>query len=300
MITMSTERIRKKRRRRFRKPKPLIVILSSITILLLFVWGGLYWKESSEKALIDNTNGNESSQQTQEENEGQSTVTEGPLDMDIEVNSEENPSTIMDDELTAGAPDPSTSLGETGVDRTITKPAEQVKTKADSPEHIKTPLQTPSQPSSSSQQKNTRQQQTTTQQQPSSQPTSDYTSQVESESSSSKETTDGVTIVQKYEQEMIQLETSCRNDINNALNKANTSFQKLNKGNIADVQTWKENLNIEITTAESTCEATYQDLIRAAEKDDVPIHVIEEWSQTYNALKVRLQDESKAKIQQLM
>lgn len=293
MITMSTERIRKRRRRRFRKPKPLIVILSSITILLLFVWGGLYWKESSEKALIDNTNGNESSQQTQEENEGQSTITEGPLDMDIEINSEEHPS-IMDDELTAGAPDPSTSLGETGVDRTITKPAEQVKTQSDSPEHIKTPLQTPSQPPSSSQQ------QTTTQPQPSSQPTSDYTSQVEPKSSSSKETTDGATIVQKYEQEMIKLETSCRNDMNKALNKANTSFQKLNKSNIADVQAWKENLNIEITTAESTCEAAYQDLIRAAEKEDVPIHVIEEWSQTYIALKVRLQDESKAKIQQLM
>lgn len=293
MITMSTERIRKRRRRRFRKPKPLIVILSSITILLLFVWGGLYWKESSEKALIDNTNGNESSQQTPEENEGNSILTKDPLVMDIEINSEENPS-IIDDELTAGAPNPSTSLGESGVDRTFTEPAEQVKTQSDSPDHIKTPIQTPSQPPSSSQQ------QTTTQPQPSSQPMSDYTGEVEAKSSSSKETTDGATLVQKYEQEMIKLETSCRKDMNNALNKADMSFQKLNKGNIADVQAWKENLNIEITTAESTCEAAYQDLIRTAEKDAVSIHVIEEWTQTYNALKMRLQNESKAKIQQLM
>lgn len=283
---MGTERIRKKRRRRFRKPKPLIVILSSITILLLFVWGGLYWKESSEKALSDNTNGQEPSQQTQQEKERQSTISEDPLDMDIEMNSEEQP---IDDVLTTGsALDPSTTIGEKNSEQTITKPAEQVPTQSDSPDHNNTPIQTPLE------------QQTPSQSQSLSRKTSNNNSHVETKSSSSKETAVGVTITQKYEREMIKLETSCRSDMNKVFNHANTSFQGLNKNNFVDVQAWKENLNTEITAAESICEAAYQDLILAAEKDAVSIDIIEEWSQSYNALKVRLQDESKVKIQQLI
>ncbi len=326
-ITMGKQRIRKKGRRRIRKLNPLIVILTSITIILLFVWGGLYLTESSEKAQIDDqTNGKDRSQTSQLEAEERST--NEPLGMNLGV--EEEPLMIGEMGDSIGISDVKTEVGgesisqspneaekdeETGAQSNIqtpmtsgtsvlTQPKPQSPIQSGTHSTVQSPIQSEAQPQ---QQTNTQSNaQTNVYTLPTTKPDSSSTVELdsprtgESDLSSSKETDVVVTPLQKYEQEMIKIEANCRKDMNVVLNGAENSIQNLDMRNFVSVQSWKENTTKEIATAESTCEVTYQDLIRNAEKDAISTSLIDEWKQTYNTLKVGLQDESRAKMQRLM
>ncbi|WP_169810156.1 hypothetical protein [Paenibacillus antarcticus] len=324
---MGTQRIRKKRRRRILKQNPLIVILTSITIILLFVWGGLYWKESSEKAQIDDrTNGEDRSETSQLEAEERST--NEPLAMNLGV--EEEPLMIdemgdsigiTDDQLEdsgesiAQSPneaDENVKMGAQSIIQppttsgtsVLTQPKPQSQPQSGTQATVQPPIKSQAQ---SQQQTNT---QSNAQNNAYTTPTTkpDSSSSVELDSpktgetdlSNSKQTEAVVTPLQKYEQEMKNIEANCRKDMNGVLHGAENSFQKLDVREFVSVQSWKENTTKEIATAESTCEVTYQDLIRNAEKDAISTSVINEWKQTYNMLKVGLQDESRAKMQRLM
>ncbi|MEC0090673.1 hypothetical protein [Paenibacillus macquariensis] len=328
-ITMGTQRIRKKRRRRIRKQNPLIVILASITIILLFVWGGLYWKESSEKAQSDDqTNGKERSQTSKLEADKRST--NEPLGMNLGM--EEEPlmigemgdsigisdDRISDDHTEVGGESISQSSNEAEKNEEIgaqsnsqppvtsgTSVLSQPKPQSGTQATVQAPIQSEAQPQQQSNAQSNSQTNVYTSP-PTTKPDSSSTVELDSPSTgekdlaSSKQTDAVVTPLQKYEQEMIKIEANCRKDMNMVLNGAENSIQKLDVRNFDSVQSWKENTTKEITTAESTCEVTYQDLIRNAEKDAVSTSVINEWKQTYNTLKVGLQDESRAKMQRLM
>lgn len=326
-ITMGTQRIRKKRRRRIRKQNPLIVILASITIILLFVWGGLYWKESSEKAQIDDqTNGEERSQTSKLEADKRST--NEPLGMNLGM--EEEPLMIGEMGDSIGISDDHTEVGGESISQTpneaekneemgaqsniqppmmsgksvLTQPKPQSQLESGTQATVQFPIQSEAQPQQQSNAQSNSQ--TNVYTSPTTKP--DSSSSVELDSpktgdkdlSSSKETDSVVIPLQKYEQEMIKIEANCRKDMNVVLHGAENSFQKLDMRDFASIQSWKENTTKEIATAESTCEVTYQDLIRNAEKDAVSTSVINEWKQTYNTLKEGLQDESRAKMQRLM
>lgn len=313
---MGTQRIRKKRRRRFRKPNPLIVILASITIILLFVWGGLYWKESSEEALIVPTNGKEQNQKAEiegekgsinannEESSGMnSTLKEEPL-----IDEMGEPTVASEDTIEGGGISPTTKESEKNEDtfaKLDGKP--DVKLEVQTPTERDTSL--PTQPRTNSQLPTHPNTSTTTNSDSSTTTKMDSSTTVdvdsprttdETDSSSGKQVDVMVTPTEKYEQKMIQIEENCRKDMKVVLNSAEASIQKVNTRSIVAVQTWKENTTLEITTAESKCEVTYQELIRTAEKDVVSATVIEKWKQTYNTLKAGLQDESRAKMQRLM
>ncbi len=104
----------------------------------------------------------------------------------------------------------------------------------------------------------------------------------------------------KYEQKLVELKAKCMKDMNVILEGAESSIPQLDKTNPVEVQAWQDKITNEVSNAESVCERNYLDLIQAAEKDAVSASKIDEWTLTYNALIVKLQDESRAKLQSLM
>jgi len=290
---MGQQRIRKKRRRRIQKQNIPIVILSSITMILIFVWGGLYWKESSEKALIDPTVEKAQSQSLQE------LAALPPLDSkDVKI------TPVATGKVGSQAPK---GAEKTGVTAQANGTAEPVQTQelVQSQEAVQTQERAktnkPAQTIKSVQTK-----EPVTNSKGKSSTESDQPKQPESTGSigTNASTSDPVDAVEskehKYEQELTKLQAKCMKDVDVILKDAETSIPQLDKTNPVDVQTWQDHVTSEIATAESICERNYLDLIQLAEKDSVSSSVIEEWTQTYNALIVRLQDESRAKLQNLM
>ncbi|OPA80032.1 hypothetical protein BVG16_04580 [Paenibacillus selenitireducens] len=275
---MGKQRIRKKRRRRIQKQNIPIAILSSITIILIFVWGGLYWKESTKTALIDPTGEYGYNWEEMEElpqigskdttitpvASGQAGVQQVPegakqpeaAKQEIKTEQPEAPTKQVKDneqleaaKLTKGP---------------VTKSNEQSKAKSDTSKQSGTSDSIDTNSKTSSQ----------------------------SEIIASKES--------KYEQELVKLKAKSMKDMNVILEGAETSIQQLDKTNPIEVQAWQDKITNEISNAESTCERNYLALIQSAEKDSVSASKIDEWTLTYNALYVKLQDESRAKLQNLM
>ncbi|MCD9024073.1 hypothetical protein [Cohnella silvisoli] len=279
---MGQRRIRRKRRREFRKPDAVIVTLSSFAIILLFVWGGLYWKESSERALIVHANGEDQVEQSLQYDEGlQSTTESEGLNYGVEEQSSATSETVAP----VGQSDDQPGVDKPGVDKpgdtseapqlpdaakptqeTVTKPKTHNQAKSES--HSTTGIKSPS--------------------------------TTEPDSPSTNQTDPPINQAQKYEQKMIQVQAMCMKDVKEVLSGAESSIQQLDKTDPIAVQAWKDKLTKELATAEAACDAKFQEVAQNAENDSVSPKVIEEWRQTFSAMKENLQGESRAKLRQLM
>lgn len=276
---MGQQRIRKRRRRRFRKPDIVIFILSTITILLLFLWGGLYWKESSENKLIVNASEQEEFQQ---------------------ILLEDNDLLLLDvEDITAEAVEENIELVETG-DVSANR-GTQVQTNKDAQgSQTSTNQSTPSQALPNAQSTTKPDDSSTTKPDDSSTTKPDGSSTTEVTSPSAIQLDSAANLIEKYEQEFTQLQEKCRKDMRAALSDAESSMQQLDKSDPRNVIAWRDQLNAELSTAESTCDDSFQRIVQNAENDAVSADVIEGWSQKYDDLKAKLQKESEAKLQQLM
>lgn len=252
---MGQQRIRRKRRRGFRKPDAIIVTLASMTVILLLVWGGLHWKESSERALIVSANGIEQGGQAPLEEGGlQTTDSEG-----LNGGMDEQPSATVETVIPVQqAEDKPDATGEESQTPEASEPAQESVTKPD--------IQTPA----------------------------------KSESPSTTETNPPINQEKIYEQEIIQLQTSCTKDMKMVLTRAESSAQQLDRADSVAIQAWKEKLTKELTAAESRCDGNIQEVLQNAENDSISTKVIEDWKQTYSALKEKLREESSAKLQKLI
>lgn len=276
---MGQQRIRKRRRRRFRKPDIAIFILSTITILLLFLWGGLYWKESSENKLIVNASEQEEFQQ---------------------ILLEDNDLLLLDvEDITAEAVEENIELVETG--DVSANPGTQVQTNKDAQgSQTSTNQSTPSQALPDAQSTTKPDDSSTTKPDDSSTTKPDDSSTTDVASPSAVQLDSTANLIEKYEQEFTQLQEKCRKDMRAALSDAESSMQQLDKSDPRNVIAWRDQLNAELSTAESTCDDSFQRIVQNAENDAVSADVIEGWSQKYDDLKAKLQEESEAKLQQLM
>lgn len=105
---------------------------------------------------------------------------------------------------------------------------------------------------------------------------------------------------QKYEQQMLQVQAKCTQDMKEVLNGAESSMKQLDKTDPAALQAFDEQLTKEKAAAEAACDSQFQEVSQKAEKDAVSQKVIDEWTQTFHALKIKLQRESEEKLLQLM
>jgi hypothetical protein len=270
-ITMAQQRIRRKRRREFRKPDAVIVSLSSLTIILLLVWGGLSWKDYSERALTVHTNGEELAEQSMQDNGGlQMNDSEG-LNTGVEDQPSTPSVTIIPEEQSQNKP------GVSGEASHIPEAADPAQDKVAKPE-----TQSPAESASNNATK------------------SESPSPTETHSPSPSQSESTISQEQQYEQQFIQVQAMCTKDMKEVLNEAETSIQQLDKTDLYAVQAWNEKLTKEMATAESKCDGKFQEVAQNAENDSVSPVAIEEWKQTFSVLKKKLQEESQAKLQQLI
>ncbi|WP_438349501.1 hypothetical protein ACP8HI_02105 [Paenibacillus sp. FA6] len=307
---MGKQRKGRKRRRRIYKKDAPVVILASLTLILLCVWGGLYWSETSEKAIIADANVKEQSQQILQ-NEEALFIADSEGLIDIQAN--EQPSAIdeikpMDSTVTANDErEKNTELSPfTDVpnppDQTVTKSDKQTLTKPDTSSPMRSNTQSPTKLEEQSPTKPDEQSPTKLDEQSptKSDEQSPTNSNAQTPMTSMKQVEPAVNQAQKYEQEIIKIHAKCTKDMNVVLSGAEMSSQQLDMRNPVNIQEWREKLTKEIATAESKCGDSFQEQMNNANDDSVSEKVIEEWRNSYNALKANLKKESEAKLQQLM
>jgi len=287
---MGQQRIRKKRRLRIQKQNIPIVILSSITILLLFVWGGLYWRESTKIALNDPM---EEYVQNWDE-----------LDVLPPISSEDGKTTPDTNSQASGqqgpedAKQPAVSKQEIKTEQTK---AVQNIIKTEQPEAPTMQVKDNKQPEAAKLTKGpvtkTNEQSQVKKDTPKQSEASDS---IDTNSNTGSSPEDIASKESKYEQKLVELKAKCMKDMNVILEGAEKSIPQLDKTNPVEVQSWQDKITNEVSVSESVCERNYLDLIQLAEKDAVSASKIDDWTLTYNALIVKLQDESRAKLQSLM
>lgn len=286
---MGQGKTRRNRRSRFQKPDTINIILGSLTVVLLFVWGGFYWNESSQQELTVNANGagQTAEAQPQEVNKVDGAAAVPPsASPDAAVKpAETEPAKPADTETakpTEQAADMPADNAETGGEAAATtkpavvKPAAPVKTAR--------PVQTakPSATNKPSQETAVKPDTTTT-------PKPVVT-----------ETEPPESLSEKYEQQLVQLQAKCTQDMNEVLVGAEASIEKMDKSDPYAFQELNQKWSDSLAKAEDTCNTKFQGIIAKAEKDAVEPEVIEEWEQTFSNLMLQLQSEFEAKILQLM
>ena len=305
---MGKQRKGRKRRRRFYKKDAPVVILASLTLILLCVWGGLYWSESSEKAFIADGNVKKQGHQTLQNEEALSIVdTEGTID----IQANEQASAIDEIEpmdstvITNDEQEINTELSPfvdvpnpTETEQTVTKSDKhtdkQTVTKPDPLTPMRSNTQSSTEVDEQSPTKLDEQSSTKLDEQ------SPTKSNTQTPVASVEQVEPTVNLAQKYEQEIITIHAKCTKDMNVVLSGADMSFRQLDMGNPFNVQEWREKLTKEIATAESNCGDAFQEQMNNANDDSVSEKVIEEWRNSYNSLKANLKKESEAKLHQLM
>jgi hypothetical protein len=273
---MGQRRRRKIRHRGFRKPEPAIIALASLVIVLLLVWGGLYWEESSDKALIVHADGNNQFEQAMQEDGGLQTTDS----QDLSTGAEEQPSTAGG----TGAPveqsdsipvkEPVKENDAKTETQGNAEPESQVTAGHESPSEIKTDSPSQSEP--------------------------DSPSASASDSPSATQTDPPISKTQKYEQQITNVQAMCTKDMDEVLSGAESGIRQLDRTDPYAVKAWNDKWTKEMASAESKCDGDFQAVISNADNDSVSPNVIEGWKETFRTMKEKLQEESKAKLQKLM
>ncbi|WP_373230132.1 hypothetical protein [Cohnella sp.] len=294
---MGKQRIRRKRRRGFRKPDAVIVTLTSVTVILLFVWGGLHWKESSGRALFVNANGAERGEQTLQEEGGLQAMDSEGMNAGVDEQSSATAETFAPVQQPNDKPDATGGVPQLPESD---EPAQDTVTKMDEVEQSPVNSESPSATETNHSSTNQTDPASTNQTDPASTNQTDPPSTNQIDPPSTNQTDPPISQAQKYEQKIIQVQASCTKDMNEVLSGAESSIQQLDRTDPVAVQAWKEKLTKELADAESKCDGKFQEVSQNAEKNSVSPKVIEEWKQTFSTLKEKLQIESRAKLQQLM
>ncbi|TFE28168.1 hypothetical protein [Cohnella luojiensis] len=279
---MGQRRRRKIRHRGFRKPDTAIVALASLVVVLLLVWGGLYWEESSERALIVHAGGEDQVDRTLREEGGLQTTDSEDLSSGVE----EQPSSAVGTDAPVEQSD----------NKPVTEPGKENDTKTGS-QGTAEPQGTPepeSEGNAGHESPNDSVPESPTLSKP------DSPSPSESESPSATPTDPPISKTQKYEQEITQVQAMCTKDMNEALSGAESGIRQLDRSDPYAVKEWNDKWTKEMEAAESKCDGDFQAVTNKADNDSVSPNVIEGWKETFSAMKVKLQGESKAKLQQLM
>lgn len=313
---MGKQRIRKRRRRRFYKPNVAVSLLTCITIILLFVWGGLYWKESSNKNQLVNASAQDQGHQISQGEEG--------LPLLADNNSYEetgNALQIIEEVADLGDENADVADDSDGYESVVKDNASQTQEKETTvpqigkindsdtlntgkPDTSSNPVKPETNSSSNPNESGSTKSETLVSVKPNEQdqsPTeSNSSAPLETGSSSTTQTSPVVSKVEKYEEEFTKVQGKCTKDTKVVLSKAESNAQQMDKQDPRVVLAWRDNLDTELASAKSTCEGAFQELIQTAENDQVSLSVIEQWKQTYNDLRVKLQEESEAKLKEIM
>ena len=257
---MGDRRIRRKRRHAFRKPDAVIIVLASITCCLLLLWGALYWKEAAK---IRST-GVESGVETAPSSTVAAPDGSGPARMTDGAS--EPPAIGTAENPEAASPAQSES-------RSLAKPESQNREQPDSPSSVAPEPQHPVLPESPSPANRKPPQQN------------------DNEAEADKG--------QQYEQSLVLLKAECTKGANAVVSDAEAQIGQLDQTDPSALLKFKSQLEKELAAAESTCNGKFEEVTRKAEKDSVEPEVVQGWKRTFDALKEKLQTETRTKLERL-
>jgi hypothetical protein len=293
---MSQRHARRKRRPRFQKPDTINIILGSLTIVLLFVWGGLYWKESSQQALIVNADGAAQNEQA-ELIDLDEPVTEPVITTpvgELKPSDADKPAEQATDKPAVGG-DGTALPEETTKDSQPEKGSGPVETTKPA-QTAKPNQETASKPNAGGSTKPATTKPATTK--PST--TKPGTTKPGTNPETPAATKPPVSMSEKYEQEIIKLQAKCTQDMNEVLVGAEASIEQLDQSDPYAFQALNQKWIDSLANVENTCNTKFQAKIENAEKDKVDSAITEEWQQKYSTLMLQLQGEFEAKMLQLM
>lgn len=321
-----SQRHRRNRRSRFQKPDTINIILGSLTIILLFVWGGLYWKESSQQALIVNADGAALNQQAQQvepevvaDVPGSTSLTgeAEPLATGKAVESETVDKPVVPT-ANNSEEQPADNSGEQSADNLAKQPADNSKEQsADKP--AKQPAAIPDAGSKEAAAavekeesvkpavpvKTAKPVQTTKPAKTTKPIEAISTKPVAAETPIPatpivKETEKPINVSEKYEQQVLQLQAKCTHDMNEVLAGAESSIEQMDKSDPYAFQELNQKWTEKLEIAQSTCNTKFQEIIVNAQNAAVEPETTEEWEQTFSTMMLQLQAELEAKMMKLM
>jgi hypothetical protein len=286
---MSQQHVRRKRRPRFQKPDTINIILGSLAVILVFAWGGLYWKESSNQSLVVSADGAALNQYAELQADGvetnipESTSPAGavkpaatdqaakPAEQATEPPAEEGKGATIPEAATTDKPaatDNESNPVQTSKPTTPVKPGQGTGTKPGKGTDagagaVAKPTPTPEVPEVTV-------------------------------------TPPPVEASAKYEQEIIQVQAKCTQDMNEVLAGADTSIKELDMTDPYAFQELNQKWIDGLTNAENACTAKFEGIIERAEKDEVDSDITEGWEQKFSALMLQLQGDFEAKLLTLM
>lgn len=285
---MSKHHARKKRRPRLQKPDTINIILGSLTLILLFVWGGLYWNESSQQSLIVNANGaalNEQAQLSEEELYGTAPEKTSPTVDGVPPTTDKTGKPV---EQVAGKP-----AGSGGEAVLPEKEADKPAGENENP----LPVQTTKPSSTTKPNKGT---ETKPNDGSTSTPTTKPKPTPSPDQPNVPETEAPITSTEKYEQQIVQIQAKCTQDMNDILAGAETSIAQLDMSDPYAFQELSQKWMDGLSKVEATCSTKMQGIIAQAEKDNVEAEITDKWEQTFSDLMLQLQGQFEAKLLQLM
>ncbi|WP_424767433.1 hypothetical protein [Paenibacillus sp. sgz302251] len=284
---MGKNRIFGKRRRQSRKPNTAIMILASITIILLFVWGGLYWKGKSEQALL-----------TQADEETESWIVLQDLD-EIQTSEDKKTKIAVDEQTGRAAGETAAPVGhndsklskdggltqviqaEVTDIKSVNKPETQKPDKSVPQKTTKPATQSEAKPDTKSNGKT-------------------IPGETRPESTDNPIQDPTMTAAQLHEEQFILVQAKCAQDMKDVLIGAEASIAALDKTNLAAIQELNTKLANGVGEVASACDIQFKQLAQNAKQDDVSPDMITEWEQTFNNMLTELQNETEMRLQQLM
>lgn len=114
------------------------------------------------------------------------------------------------------------------------------------------------------------------------------------------ETEAPITSTEKYEQQIVQIQAKCTQDMNDVLAGAETSVAQLDMSDPYAFQELSQKWMDGLSKVEATCSTKMQGIIAQAEKDNVEAEITDKWEQTFSDLMLQLQGQFEAKLLQLM
>ncbi|NIK79528.1 hypothetical protein FHS15_004689 [Paenibacillus castaneae] len=278
---MDKQHKRKKRRRRLQKPDAINVILASITLVLLLTWGGLHWKESSEQKLLVHADGGEQVLVSEEgvgsaDSEEKGLAPEG----EAEPSATDEIAATPETQAEAGTETPVIDEEKSNLP-TNTKPAAPDKNNNNGNAQATKPTSTVK--------PNTK---------PGSKPEAELPSTTEKPGTAV--TPPPVVQTGQYEQEIIELQASCTQDMNEVLVNAEESMAQLDKTDPYALLAFNDKVAKQLADVGSACDNKFQEITVRADKASVSPEVIKEWQQAYGALMEKLKGEFEAKLMKLL
>jgi hypothetical protein len=108
------------------------------------------------------------------------------------------------------------------------------------------------------------------------------------------------TVVEKYKNEIVQVQLACTAKLNDLRLKGEAGLAKLDKMDTEAVDAFYADFVADMENSQASCEQNFMGKLASAEKEGVPSATISEWTGTFRAIMLKLQTEFEVALKEYM